>query len=124
MNKLANVTDTDEIVGREQTLGADYEKKVEEQRTRDYFFPDHSGDKKVVVMEYIIGSNLEDARGAASMNIAQMKDATSKGDGLDFVVQAGGSARWFTNGIEDETVGRYVISGGELEQAKMLDDAV
>ncbi len=118
---LASVTDSGEIISREDTMGADYEKIVEEQRTREYFFPDHSNDKKAVVMEYVIGSNLEDARGFASINIAQMIDATKKGDGLDFVMQAGGSGRWFTSGIEDETVGRYLISGGKIETAEMLD---
>lgn len=124
ISKIKDVTDTDEIVGRDDTLGADAEKIIEAQRSRDYFFPDHSTHKKVVVMEYIIGSNLEDGRGCASMNIAQMKDATSKGDGLDFVVEAGGSERWFTSGIEDSTVGRYVISGGNLETAEMLDSSI
>lgn len=121
IKQLASVTDSDEYVGRDVTLGADHEKIIEEQRTRDYFFPDHSSDRKVVVMEYIIGSNLEDARGCASVNIAQMKDATSKGDGVDFVLQTGGSERWFTGGIDDSTVGRYIISGGKLETAQMLD---
>ena len=79
IKELSSVTDTDEIVGRDVTLGADYQTIVEKQRTRDYFFPDHSQDKKVVVMEYIIGANLEDARGLASVNIAQMKDATAVG---------------------------------------------
>ena len=121
MKQLASVTDSDEAVGRADTIGADFETVVDEQRTRDYFFPDHSADKKVVVMEYVIGSNLEDGRGMASINIAQMLDATSKGDQLDFVVQAGGSDRWFTKGIEDSTVGRYLISGGQLETVELLD---
>ena len=122
ISKLSSVTDSDDIIGRDATLGDDYLQIVESQRTRDYFFPDHSADKKVVVMEYIIGSNLEDSRGFASVNIAQMKEATKKGEGLDFVVQAGGSERWFTDGIEDSTVGRYVISGGDLTLAKSLND--
>ena len=122
--QLSSVTDSDEIVDRSETLGTGYEQIIEKQRTRDYFFPDHSTDKKVVVMEYIIGSNLEDGRGYASINIAQMKDATDKGDALDFVIQAGGSNRWFTKGIEDSTVGRYVISGGKLETSEMLDNTM
>ena len=121
LKELSSVTDTDEIVGRDVTLGEGYEAVAESQRTRDYYFPDHSGDRKVVVMEYIIGSNLEDSRGCASINISQMKDATAKGDALEFVVQAGGSDRWFTSGIKDSTVGRYVVSGGKLETAEMLD---
>lgn len=119
--RLAVVSDSDEIVSRADTLGADHERIVEEQRTRDYFFPDHSSDDKVVVMSYIIGSNLEDSMGAATINISQMKSATSMGDGLDFVMQTGGSDRWFTDGIEDSTVGRYLISGGNLEKVQELD---
>ena len=122
MKQIKDVTDSDEFVGRDVTLGAGYEAMAEKQRTRDYFFPDHSAAKKVVVMEYIIGADLEDDRGMASINIAQMKDTTAKGDGLDFVVQAGGSDRWFTKGIEDSTVGRYLISGGNIETAEMLDE--
>lgn len=122
MKQIRDVTDSDEFVGRDVTLGAGYEAMAEKQRTRDYFFPDHSAAKKVVVMEYIIGADLEDDRGMASINIAQMKDTTAKGDGVDFVVQAGGSDRWFTKGIEDSTVGRYLISGGNIETAEMLDE--
>lgn len=118
---LDKVTDSDEIVGRDVTIGADYEAVVEKQRTRDYFFPDHSGVKKAVVMEYVIGSNLEDDRGLASINIKQMKDATAMGEGVDFVMQAGGSGRWFTSGMKDATVGRYLISGGKFETVGMLD---
>lgn len=121
IKQISDITETDEYVGRDTTLGADYEKIVDDQRTRDYFFPDHSADKKVVVIEYIIGSDLEDSRGMASVNIAQMKDATAKGDGVDFVVQAGGSERWFTKGIDDSTVGRYRISGGDIETVELLD---
>ncbi len=121
IKQISDITETDEYVGRDTTLGAGYEKIVEDQRTRDYFFPDHSADKKVVVIEYIIGSDLEDSRGMASVNIAQMKDTTAKGDGVDFVVQAGGSERWFTKGIDDSTVGRYRISGGDIETVELLD---
>ena len=121
IKQLKNVTDSEEIVDREDTLGTDYAAVIAQQRTRDYFFPDKSAAKKVVVMEYIIGSNLEDARGMASVNISQMKDATEKGDGVDFVMQAGGSERWFTSGIDDSSVGRYLIRGGKLETAEMLD---
>lgn len=123
MKKLESVTDSNEFVSREDTLGANYQAIVDKQRTRDYFFPDHSGDKNVVVMEYVIGSNLEDGRGMASINIAQMKDATKKGEHLQFVMEAGGSDRWFTNGIEDSTVGRYVVSGGDIMVEETIDPA-
>ena len=122
VERAKSVTDSDEIISREDTLGKDYEKTVARLRSRDYFFPDHSKDRKVVVMAYVIGSDLEDDRGSASVNISQMKDATAKGAGLDFVIQAGGSDRWFTEGIDDSTVGRYVISDGKLKEEEKLDD--
>ena len=122
IERTRSVTDSDDVVGREDTLGKDYKKIVAAQRSRDYFFPDHSKDSKVVVMAYVIGSDLEDDRGSASVNISQMKDATAKGDGLDFVIQAGGSDRWFTEGIDDSTVGRYLISGGKLTKEETLDE--
>ncbi len=122
--KMSSVTESDELVTRADTMGAGYEAVVDAQRSRGYYFPDHSNDSKVVVMEYIIGADLEDNHGSASINIAQMKDATAKGDGLDFVVQAGGSKRWFTKGIKDESVGRYLVSGGELTEAQALDDSL
>lgn len=124
LDKMSSVTDSSEIIGREDTLGSGYKSIVEGLRTRDYFFPDHSKDKKVVVMGYIIGSDLEDDRGSASINISQMKDATAKGSGVDFVIQAGGSDRWFTEGIDDSTVGRYLISGGGITEEQTLDDSM
>lgn len=124
LEKMSAVAASDEIVGREDTLGKDFGKTVAAQRSRDYFYPDHSGDKKVVVMTYVIGSDLEDDRGSASLNISQMKDATAKGSGLDFVIQAGGSERWFTDGIDDSSVGRYLVSGGKLTEEKALDDSM
>lgn len=124
LERMGEVKASDEIVSREDTLGKGFEKTVAAQRSRDYFFPDHSKDKKVVVMAYVIGSDLEDDRGSATVNITQMKDATAKGDGVDFVIQAGGSDRWFTDGIEDSSVGRYLISGGKLTEEKTLDDSM
>ena len=78
--------------------------------------------ENVVVMEYVIGSNLEDGNGAATLNLWQMRDATKGGDGLTFVVQAGGSQRWFADEIEDNTVGRYTIKEGKIEKVELLDE--
>ena len=108
--EIASVSESDQYVSREDTIGQNFEAVASAQRSRDYFFADHSGDKKVVVMEYIIGSDLEDGHACASLNIAEMKDATKQGDALEFVIQAGGSRRWFTRGIDDYSVGRYTIS--------------
>lgn len=73
-----------------------------------------------MVIEYVIGSNLEEAQGLASANIAQMIDATKRGSHLTFVLEAGGSGRWFTDGIEDGTYGRYEVHDGKLTKAADL----
>ena len=91
---------------------------------RDLFFPDHSNDESVVVLEYIIGSNLEDTYGLSTYNIDQMKNATKQGSSLKFVLEAGGSYRWFTRGIKDETVGRYEIADGGLKKVVSLDENI
>ena len=38
------------------------------------------------------------------------------------MVQAGGSSRWFTDEIADNSYGRYVIKDGETALAETLDD--
>ena len=121
LQQIASVEESDQFVSRSDTLGENYAAAVSEQRTRDYFFGDHSNVSKAVVMEYIIGSDLEDRRGCASLNIAEMKNTTAMGDGLDFVIQAGGSDRWFTDGIKDSSVGRYLMREGELINVADLD---
>ncbi len=92
--------------------------------SRDYLFPDHSKDENVVVLTYIVGSNLENSSGLASANIIQMKDASARGDKLSFVLQTGGSFRWFTPGIEENGNGRYLIKDGKLTMIERLDDTL
>ena len=58
----------------------------------------------------------------ASANIRQMKDVTTKGDNLKFVLQTGGSFRWFTSEIPENSNGRYVIEGGSISEVEKLDD--
>jgi hypothetical protein len=112
------------LMTREEALG-DHASVIETAvHSRDYYFPDHSDDENVVVLEYIIGSNLENAMGLASANIRQMKDATTKGNNLTFVLQAGGSFRWFTNEIRENSNGRYVISNGVIKMVESLDNTL
>ena len=114
-----------QIIDRKATMGEEYAKLDSEYLTgRDKYFPDHSKDKSVVVIEYIIGSNLEDGYGLASLNIDQMIKATKEGSALKFVIEAGGSKRWFTNGIDDSSLCRYVIEGGKLNKVETLDNTV
>ena len=124
-NDIANLHSDGKIIDREATMGDEYYKLNSEYAPgREKYFPDHSHDKSVVVLEYIIGSNLEDMYGLASFNIDQMIKATKNGSSLKFVIEAGGSGRWFTSGIKDNSRGRYVIENGKLTQVEELDATV
>lgn len=112
-----------DCVTREETMGEAAATLADMPTSREQFFPDHSNDKSVVVLNYIIGSNLEDRAGLASANIRMMQDATKKGDALTFVLEAGGSKRWFTSGIKDSSYGRYTINGGNIEKVEDLEPA-
>ncbi|MBR7088237.1 MAG: hypothetical protein IKI38_02680 [Mogibacterium sp.] len=106
---------------REDTMGEAAATAADMPVSRPKFFPDHSNDKNVVVMEYIIGSNLEDRLGMASANIRMMQDATQKGEALTFVLEAGGSKRWFTSGITEGGYGRYTVKGGNVEKVTDIE---
>ena len=114
------VTGTGTVVTREEAMGGAAATIPSLPTSREKFFPDHSSDQSVVVIEYVIGSNLEEAQGLASANIGQMIDATKRGSALIFVLEAGGSGRWFTDGIEDGTYGRYEVHDGKLTKAADL----
>ena len=116
-----NIESDDRAVGREEAMGAAAASLTDIPAGREKFFPDHSGDKSVVVMEYIVGADLEDRAGLATANINMMKDATGRGDALTFVLEAGGSKRWFTGGINNSSYGRYEINGGSLKKIEDLD---
>ncbi len=122
LNSVAGLKGDGRVVGRIDTMGTDYFYLNNRYAGRSRYFPNHYDDKNVVVLEYIIGSNLEDSRGLATYNIEQMKLATKKGSALKFVIEAGGSYRWFTKGINDETVGRYEIANGNLKEVGDVDD--
>ena len=120
-SQTANIVSDGKAVSREDAMGASASKLADMKGSREHFFPDHSKDKNVVVLEYIIGANLEDGFGMASSNILMMKDATKRGDGLTFVLENGGSRRWFTEGVDDSSVARYTVKGGKVEKVMDLD---
>ncbi len=120
--ELKDIKGTQEVISREEMMGENAALVNTMKTSREKFFPDHSQDKSVVVFTYIVGSNLEDMAGLASANVRQMIDATSQGNALTFVVQAGGSKRWFTDGIDDASYGRYEIKEGKLEKLEDLPD--
>ncbi|MBP5279487.1 MAG: hypothetical protein J6Z03_03305, partial [Erysipelotrichaceae bacterium] len=124
-NQIANLHGDGVIIDRQASMGDEYLKLESAYApVREKYFPDHSNDQSVVVLEYIIGSNLEDRAGLASFNIDQMKKATAAGSSLKFVIEAGGSRRWFTQGIKDKSLGRYEIADGRLTKVDDLTGTV
>ena len=117
--KTANIVADRDVITWEEAMTEEISDISSLERSRELFFPDHSRDKSVVVMGYIVGSNLESRSGLASANIYQMIEATKQGSGLTFVLEAGGSERWFTKGIDNGSYGRYEIRNGEL---KLIED--
>ena len=120
--KTKDIVSDGNAVGRDEAMGEAAASLKDITPSREKMFPDHSKDKSVVVMEYIVGADLEDRMGMASANISMMKDATKKGDALTFVLEAGGSKRWFTGGIADSSYGRYDIKDGDLKKVMDLDN--
>ena len=120
----SGITGGDSIVTREDALGEDAAIIDTLPVSRAHFVEDHSADQNAVVITYIVGSNLENRSGLATANIHQMMEASQKGSGLTFVIQAGGSERWFTDGIEDSSYGRYTIQDGQLTKVQELDSSI
>ena len=118
---MGNVTEQGEVVRREDVLDAAAVSAAEKQRSRDYYYPDHSADQSVVVMEYVVATDLESDRGYASVNIEQIRNATKQGSDMTFVLQVGAAERLFTSGMEDGSYARYTINDGKIEKALDLD---
>lgn len=121
-DKTKDIQGDGEVVSREDAMGKAAGAVAAMKPSREPFFPDHSRDQSVAVLTYVIGSNLEHKGGLASANIKQMVDATKQGDNLTFVMEAGGTKRWFTRGIENSSCARYEIRGGELTKKEDLPD--
>lgn len=123
IDMATGIRDKGEVVRREQAMGQ-AAASIGQYRTRDYFAPDHSADETVVVMEYVCATDLESKAGMASVNIAQIVDATKSGKGLTFVMQVGGAKYLFTDGMEDGSYARYTVNDGKIEKVMDLDSAM
>ena len=118
---MGNVTDQGPVVRREDVLDAQAVSAAAAQRSRDYYYPDHSADQNVVVMEYVVATDLESDRGYASVNIEQIRNATKQGSDMTFVLETGAAERMFTSGMEDGSYARYTIKDGAIEKVLDLD---
>ena len=78
------------------------------------FHVDTASAKSAVLMLYMIGSNLESERGAATSDLKEIAAAES-GDGLKIVLQAGGAKNWSLKDIKGTDPGRYELRDGKIE---------
>ena len=117
--EMGNITEQGPVVRREDVMDTEAVQTASAERERDYFYPDHAGDKSVVVMEYVVATDLESDRGLASINIEQIRNATKQGPGLTVVLEMGAAERMFTRGMKDGSYARYTVSDGIIE--KVLD---
>ncbi len=123
IEKASGIREEGGIVKREDVMDSQAMEKALAERSRDHYYPDHSGDENVVVMEYVVATDLETRGGMASINLAQIRDAAKEGDDLTFVVQAGAAKYMYTEGMKDGTCARYTIRGGKTEKVMELDPA-
>ena len=52
--EMGNITEQGPVVRREDVMDTEAVQTASAERERDYFYPDHAGDKSVVVMEYVV----------------------------------------------------------------------
>ena len=115
----SGITEQGGIIKREDVMDPAAMETALAQRSRDYYYPDHSADKSVVVMDYVIGTDLETRGGMASVNLAQIRDATKEGPDMTFVVQFGAAEHAYTGGMADGGYARYTVRDGKIE--KVMD---
>ncbi len=78
------------------------------------FHTDVASAKNTVLMLYMIGSNLESERGAATKDLEEIA-AAEYGEHLKIVLQAGGAKHWALQDIRGTDPGRYELRNGKIE---------
>ena len=78
------------------------------------FHTDVASAKSAVLMLYMIGSNLETERGAATADLKELA-AAEYGENLKIVLQAGGAKAWSLKDIRGTEPGRYELRDGKIE---------
>lgn len=101
--------------GTSLSLTADKELNISRVSTKSSPAPN---DGVWTVFVYLCGSDLESTLGgggAATGDLVEMQDATKKCSDLRFVVEAGGSTKWYNDWCADQKNTRLIISGGKVQ---------
>ena len=72
------------------------------------------------LMIYLCGSDLESENAMASMNLEEMCSASIP-EGVNVLVETGGSSAWYWDGIETDVLGRYQVHDGVLEEMETAE---
>ena len=75
--------------------------------------PADDAEAKHTLFVYMCGSSLERVNGSASENLRQLTEAALE-EGVNIVVQTGGTTRWHTSIISAASTDRYEIADGAL----------
>ncbi len=78
------------------------------------FYVDTASARDTVLMFYMIGSNLESERGAATNDLKELA-AAKTGSHLKVVIEAGGAKNWFSKDIKGTEPARYEMKNGKLQ---------
>ena len=84
-------------------------KEIAIKESRAYGDPDTSW----TVMLYLCGTDLESGRGYATYNLEEVLD-TDISENINFVIEAGGTKKWETEGIPGGRLSRLHVEDGEL----------
>ena len=71
---------------------------------------------------YMCGSNLESKFGLAGQNITELLTADIP-ENTNVVIETGGSSRWWSHGIAEDKLQRYIVRDKMLELVEELPDA-
>ncbi len=78
------------------------------------------GDEGVwTVFVYMCGTDLESFNGMGTADFEEMMNSAA-GDNVRFVVQTGGTSEWYIDGVDSESIQRFVVTSGNME---LVDEA-
>ncbi len=102
---------------------ADEEEADEEEADEDADVEEADAeDGSWAVYWYLCGSDLESNYGFATTDLAEAAGVDLP-DNVTVVVQTGGASEWQNDIVSADSIGRYVISDGDLEQVDELEQA-
>lgn len=79
-------------------------------------------DSTWTIFIYMCGSNLETKNSAATKNMLEMVSKELP-DGVNIIIEAGGSKTWHTDGIENDVINRLFVNNGKISKISTIEQA-